>query len=247
MFKKIKVKKSGRRIKDKRTTKKGIVFWGRVWRVISWPFRMIGRLCRKIWSFVCCIDLIGLVNFALLVAIIVLFSVLIMNIWERRNRQIVIVPEPVSVTAQVSVVEESAPASVMVQRITLPIATDVRTGKRELPSVNVVPVKKSEVAIAKKQTAARDNKFWGDIIIDSRGAGAMLQSGAQVNGNLYLQDMRKYTLPCDIRINGNLFLRDVNMLQFCGDFVITGNIYVSPRSSFGPIPKTAKLGGYVVL
>ena len=68
-----------------------------------------------------------------------------------------------------------------------------------------------------------------------------------VNGNLYLQDMHKYTLPCNIRVNGNVFLRDLGLLQFCGDFTITGNIYVSPRSSFGPIPRTARLGGRVIL
>jgi hypothetical protein len=131
------------------------------------------------------------------------------------------------------------------QTITLPMAQNKT--KNQQPSVNVVPVKKSEVEIVKKQTAKQNNTLMGDVIIDSRGAGAILQAGTQVNGNLYLQNMRKYTLPCDIRINGNLFLRDVNMLQFCGDFVITGNIYVSPRSSFGPIPKTARLGGHVVL
>lgn len=245
MLKKVKVKGSARHVKDKRTARH--IFWKRIWRILSWPFRMIVRLCRKVWSFVCGIDLVGLVNFALLVAIIVLFSVLIMNILEHRNRQIVVIPEPVPVTAQVSVVPESAPEYIMAQRITLPIATDSKTHKRQAPSVNVVPVKKSEVAIAKQQNAIHDNMILGDIIIDSRGAGAVLQPGTQVNGNLYLQYMRKYTLPCDIRINGNLFLRDVNMLHFCGDFVITGNIYVSPRSSFGPIPKTAKLGGHVVL
>lgn len=87
----------------------------------------------------------------------------------------------------------------------------------------------------------------GDVIIDSRGAGAILRKDTQVNGNLYLQNMRKFTLPCNVRINGNLFLRDVNKLQFCGEFVVTGNIYVSPRSSFGPLPKNARIGGYVVL
>ena len=124
---------------------------------------------------------------------------------------------------------------------------DTKTNKKIEPAINVVPVQKSDVQVVKQQTATVKNRFWGDVIIDSRGAGAMLQNGAQVNGNLYLQNMRKYTLPCDIRINGNLFLRDVNMLQFCGDFVVTGNIYVSPRSSFGPIPKTARVGGHVVL
>jgi hypothetical protein len=108
-------------------------------------------------------------------------------------------------------------------------------------------VKKSEVVIAKKQIAKQENKFLGDVVIDSRGAGKLLQNQSQINGNLYLQNMHKYTLPCDVKINGNLFLRDIGLLQFCGDFVVTGNIYVSPRSSFGPIPKTARVGGYVVL
>ena len=44
-----------------------------------------------------------------------------------------------------------------------------------------------------------------------------------------------------------MFVRDVNKLQFCGDFEITGNIYVTPTSSFGPIPRSARLGGQVIL
>ena len=101
--------------------------------------------------------------------------------------------------------------------------------------------------VAEKQTAKINNKMYGDVIIDSRGAAAMLQNGSEIDGNLYLENMRKYVLPCDIKITGNMFVRDVNMLQFCGDFEITGNIYVSPRSSFGPIPRTAHLGGQVIL
>ena len=75
----------------------------------------------------------------------------------------------------------------------------------------------------------------------------VVKNGAHIQGDLYIQDMRKYTLPCDIVIDGNLFLRDVNMLNFCGDFTVRGNIYVSPRSSFGPVPSTARIGGQVIL
>ena len=214
-------------------------FWKRMWKIICWPFRMIAKLWRRFWNWVRKVDIIGLTNIALLVTIIVLFSMLIINLVGCRKEQVVVVAKSVPVTQQV-VVEQKVS-----QTITLPMAQN--TTKNQQPSVNVVPVKKSEVEIVKKQTAKQNNTLMGDVIIDSRGAGAILQAGTQVNGNLYLQNMRKYTLPCDIRINGNLFLRDVNMLQFCGDFVITGNIYVSPRSSFGPIPKTARLGGYVVL
>ena len=87
----------------------------------------------------------------------------------------------------------------------------------------------------------------GDVVIDTRRAASVIEHNTRVQGNLYLQNMRKYTLPCGVRVEGNLFLRDVNLLQFCGEFTVTGNIYVNPRSSFGPIPANARVGGYVIL
>lgn len=256
MFKKLKIKRAARRVQStrrpahKKNTRRSTrrTFWSRVWNIICWPFRMIAKLCRRFWNWVCRLDVVGLVNITLLIAIIVLFSMLIIDIVGCRRNQIVVVAEPVPVTHQVSITDAPAPRSITPRKKpTLPMRVDTKTNKKIEPAINVVPVQKSDVQVVKQQTATVKNRFWGDVIIDSHGAGAMLQSGAQVNGNLYLQNMRKYTLPCDIRINGNLFLRDVNMLQFCGDFIITGNIYVSPRSSFGPIPKTARLGGHVIL
>ena len=245
MSKTEKITKATNRVK-KSQKKKG--FWSKVWKVICWPFKKIAKICGRIWNWICGINLIGLVNCALLVAIIVLFSMLIMDIVACNKKQVVIVAKPVTpTTEQVTVSEDSAPYEINLKRTVLPIKTDSVTRKKSAEAINVVPVKKAEVQIAKQQTAKQNEKFWGDVIIDSRAAGAILHSGATVNGNLYLQDMRKFVLPCGIRINGNLFLRDVNMLQFCGDFVVTGNIYVSPRSSFGPIPKTARVGGHVIL
>ena len=95
--------------------------------------------------------------------------------------------------------------------------------------------------------AGGDGKIYGDIIIESREEAIVLKNGAHIRGNLYLQNMYKYVLPCDIKIEGNLFLRDLNMLHFCGRFTITGNIYVTPNSSFGPIPRDAYLGGQIIL
>lgn len=250
MFSKLKMKFAARRVKTKkktrRATKNKKTFWTRIWNIICWPFRAIAKITRRIWNWVCKINLIGLLNLTLLAAIIVLFSVLIMNVIGCRKQSVVIVAKPTT-TQQVVVTDAPAPRKITERTVKLPMHIDPQTNKRVTPAVNVVPVKRASVEIAKRQTATKNNKFWGDVIVDSRAAGAMIQNGAQVNGNLYLQNMRKYTLPCDIRINGNLFLRDVNMLQFCGNFVITGNIYVSPRSSFGPIPKTARLGGHVIL
>lgn len=248
MSDKKKIQSAAQRVKTNKATKsKRNGFWKRVWNIICWPFRKIAKLCRWLWNWLCRINLVGLVNLTLLVAIIVLFSMLVIDVIGCNRKTVVVMAKDIPVTAQVEVTENSAPSEITQRNTVLPIKVNPKTNKKEAPAVNVVPVKKSEVQIVKQQTATKNNQFWGDVIIDSRGAGAMLQNGAVVNGNLYLQNMRKYTLPCDIRINGNLFLRDVNMLQFCGDFIITGNIYVSPRSSFGPIPKTARLGGYVVL
>lgn len=212
-------------------------FSARVLNIIKWPFRAIVKLLRKIWDWICKINLIGLANSALLVAIIVLFSMLIMDFKGCKKQQTIVMPEPIPVVTQKTHVETPK----------LPLPTDTVNRKKTVQAVRVVPVSKVEIEVVKKQTAIHNKQFWGDVVIDNRSAGALLQNNTQVNGNLYLQNMRKYVLPCNIRINGNLFLRDVNMLQFCGDFVITGNIYVSPKSSFGPIPKTARLGGYVVL
>lgn len=257
MLKKMKVKSAGKRVQStkrtaKRTAKKQNMFWTRVWNIICWPFIMIARGCRWcmrmivrgvkwLWNWLCAINVVGLVNLTLLVAIIILFSMLIIDVVGCRKQVVVVAPQ----TTHQVVAKETR--TVKPRPVTLPMKVNAKTNKRIGGSVNVVPVKRTEVEIVKKQTAVKSNRFWGDVIVDSRASGAMLQNKSQVNGNLYLQNMRKYVLPCDIEINGNLFLRDVNMLQFCGDFVVTGNIYVSPRSSFGPIPKTARVGGHVVL
>lgn len=254
MFDKLKMKFAAKRVqknkknankKNSHKRAKRTSFWKRVWNIICWPFRMIAKLCRRFWKWLCGINIIAMVNLALLVAIIVLFAMLIIDIVGCRN-QVVIVAKPQVPEQQVTVTDASAPRTVK-QRPVLPIKSNKVANKNAEPTVSVVPVKSTQVQIAKNQTATKNNQFWGDVIIDNRAAGAMLQNNAMINGNLYIQNMRKYTLPCDIHIHGNLFLRDVNMLQFCGDFVITGNIYVSPRSSFGPIPKTARLGGHVIL
>ena len=232
-----KVKAAARRVKS--TRKAAMVKKSKklnsVWNIFYWPFRQITKLCRWFWNWVSEINVIGLVNVTLLVSIIVLFSMLILDFTKCNKAPVVIIADPVPVT-------KPAIESDIVQTPVLPVISN-----NVAEPVNVVPVKKSEVAIAKKQIAKQEDKFLGDVVIDSRGAGKLLQNQSQINGNLYLQNMHKYTLPCNVKINGNLFLRDIGLLQFCGDFVVTGNIYVSPRSSFGPIPKTARVGGYVVL
>lgn len=86
----------------------------------------------------------------------------------------------------------------------------------------------------------------GTLLLDGRKHATRMPAGSVITGNLILQNMARYTLPCGVRVNGDLFLRNVNMLKFCGRFAVKGNIYVSSNSSFGPIPKNAMLGGQVI-
>ncbi len=249
MFNKLKMKIAARRVQrnnKRKTTKKSTHsgFWIRVWRTICAPFRIVwGWIC-ALWSWVKTIDLVGLVNATLLCAIIALFSMLIIDIVNCRKQPIVIVANPTTHVAKpTSNAKPITPAAA--QQVTLPIRRDAKTRKFVAAPVNVVPVKKC--AVTERQTARTDNTLHGDIILDSRGAAKILKSGDKIHGNLYLQNMGKYTLPCDIQVDGNIFLRDMGLLQFCGEFSVTGNIYVSPRSSFGPIPANAHIGGQVIL
>ncbi|MDR1071021.1 MAG: hypothetical protein LBL21_00030 [Rickettsiales bacterium] len=103
-----------------------------------------------------------------------------------------------------------------------------------------LPIRRNAPAVAKKKSVP------GTLMIDGHGRKANLSPMTTVGGDLILQNMRAFTLPCGVRINGNLMLRNVKLLKFCGCFDIAGNIYVSSDSSFGPIPKNAYLGGQVI-
>ena len=223
--------------------------------IVSWPFRMIGRAfrwffdcvtailswfwdllvwaMRGIWAWICGINLIGLINLALLVAIIVLCSMLILDILNCRRKPIVINGPAKNVQIEFTKTKKS-----------IPIPNRRNETKGELPVATVVPTKPSADPTLQANT---EGELYGDIIIESRGEAVMIKNGMHIHGNLYLQRMNKYVLPCNVTIDGNLFLRDLRILQFCGAFNVKGNIYVSPRSSFGPIPHNAKVGGQVIL
>lgn len=254
MFKQLKMKIATRRLQREKQRKsaaakrKKATFWGRVWNVITAPFRMIGRGIRYVWEWIRTIDMIGLVNLTLLIAIIVLFAMLIIDIVNCNKKPVVVVADTPAVMVtpaprpQISVTDDAAPR-VVKPRQTLPLRRDPAT--RKFIDRPITVVKSGAPVVPCDARPARN--LQGDIIVDRTPGTPVLTDGVHIHGNLFLQNMRKYTLPCGAVIHGNLFLRDVNMLQFCGDFTVTGNIYVSPRSSFGPIPRTARLGGQVIL
>ncbi len=129
----------------------------------------------------------------------------------------------------------------------LPMKKDESTGIT--PQIQVVGVEKP-VIIEETATPADElpeQKLYGDVIVDKYAGAPVLSNGVNVDGNLFIQNMRKYTLPCDATITGNLFVRNVERLRFCGKFTVKGNVYVNRQSSFGPIPQDAKVGGQVIL
>ena len=215
-------------------------------RAFMKPFRMIGRalrwlwdticaICAWIWEWICGINIVGLINLTLLLAIIILFSMLIIdvircphNLNQKQNAK---------TAGNVTVVSSKYDAKTSTATVPLP-------NRRAAQNNTTATVTK-----ANSTTTCQKQKtnLYGDVIIESRDDTIVLKNGTHVHGNLYLQRMRKYVLPCGVVIDGNLFLRDVNLLQFCGPFTVNGNIYVSPRSSFGPIPYKARVGGQVIL
>ncbi|MDR1026873.1 MAG: hypothetical protein LBL46_00450 [Rickettsiales bacterium] len=105
---------------------------------------------------------------------------------------------------------------------------------------------KTTIAASRQGAPRQTSRIAGDIVIDGHGRAVILKGVSEIDGNLFLQNMRRYTLPCGLRVTGNLSLRDVRLLKFCGPFSVGGNIYVSRDSAFGPLPKDATLGGQVI-
>lgn len=199
--------------------------------ILSWIWELIVALCQIIWKWLCDINIVGLINLTLLLAIIVLFSMLIMDFISCHRTKVV--SAPAKQTKIETTVAKNSGA----------FTNNLAQNKISEP-VHVVSAEPSKSPLLR---AHRDGKIYGDIIIESHGEAIVLKNNAHIRGNLYLQHMRKYVLPCGVKIEGNLFLRDLHILQFCGPFTITGNIYVSPRSSFGPIPHDSRLGGQIIL
>ena len=216
------------------------------WRAIKAVWRFICRVCRKIWNWLKEINIVGMINLTLLVAIIILFSSLISNVVccnrakPNKSGNVVVTTDSYNANNNRKVVQRNFNTD-------LPMRADPETGIT--PKIKVVGVKKP-VVDTNLSVPAKDlpkQTLYGDVVVDTYPNAAILRNGVNVNGNLYIQNMRKYTLPCGAKISGNLFVRNVEKLSFCGAFTVKGNIYVTHRSSFGAIPQDSFVGGQVIL
>lgn len=221
------------------------------WRVIKAIWRFLVRVCRAIWNWLTGINVIGMINLTLLIIIIILCSCLICNIFRcGKSGDVITKKGNVTVTSGSYTAPNKVDNLKVINRkydTSLPVKQDSQTGIT--PKIKVVGVKKPVIDenISLPENELPKQNLYGDVIVDNYPGSVILMNGVNVNGNLYVQNMRKYTLPCGAKISGNLFIRNVEKLSFCGSFSVKGNIYVTHRSSFGPIPRDAYVGGQVIL
>ena len=218
------------RVQRKKSMLKKIILFP--WELCKKIWRFICRICKAIWNWLKSIDIIGMINLTLLVAIIVLFMGLILN-FRQCNQS----ANGINTASKPQIVDTRK----VVQRKSVP-------NLQKKPQIQIIdkPVAIKNISLPANKKLPKQ-VLMGDVIIDTYANSPVLLNGAVVKGNLFIQNMRKYTLPCDIKINGNLFIRNVDKLNFCGKFTVRGNIYVSKESSFGVIPSAALVTGQVIL
>lgn len=217
-------------------------------KILLFPFRVLGA----IWNWLKSIDIVGMINLTLLVAIIILFSSLISDFvnCKKCSKKVSVEKQPEIVMTQKQPKLENR--RLMQRKFSTvlpvkPVKVDDKTQIR--PQIKTVGVAKPEIVRELSLPAKElpEQNLAGDVIVDIKPSSPVLSNGVKVNGNLYIQNMRKYTIPCDAKINGHLFIRNVNKVNFCGKFTVNGNIYVNRQSSFGPIPEDAKINGQIIL
>ena len=226
-------------------------------RAIKWLWRLICRICRAIWNWLKSIDIIGMINLTLLVAIIVLFLSLISNFvcckkYSAGNNNTQSTNQVVDKWATQK--QQSNDNRRVVKRkytnaTVLPVKVDVADKNVVRPQIRTVGVEKPEIVTELATPAAElpQQVLSGDVIVERAPYSPVLSNGVKINGNLFIQNMRKYTMPCDAKINGHLFVRNVQKLSFCGKFKVNGNVYVNRESSFGPFPEGTKINGQIIL
>lgn len=215
-------------------------------RIITFPW----RVCCAVWNWLKKIDVVGMVNLTLLVVIILLFSSLIVDLVRyqrcpmykriKSDNNVVTVMKNDSVSDSRKVVKRTFST-------TLPVKADKKTNIT--PKIKTIGVKKPQIVkeVSLPVEELPQQSLSGDVIVTVDSSSPILYNGAKINGNLIIQNMRKYTLPCGVKINGHLFIRNVERLSFCGGFTVNGNIYVNRQSSFGALPNGTKINGQIIL
>lgn len=210
---------------SKKKDKKSFV--GRVWAAIR-----SGAI--SVWNWIKTWNVMWVLN-AILLLLVILMFLMFLQIMSWNKQPVVQSPQQVSRSTTASYQRVSQPVKVIKEKTTATMETNTQTGV----TVISLPLKKLPVN-------STPNRARRDVVVD-RNSSVILKPMTAVRGNLYIQNMNTYTLPCGMQIDGHLIVRNVKYLKFCGCFDIKGNIYVDPNSSFGAIPAQAKLGGQVIM
>ncbi|MCL2537875.1 MAG: hypothetical protein FWF34_02880 [Alphaproteobacteria bacterium] len=258
MQKKTKIVKATGRVAAAKSTAKP-TFWARVCSCIKACAKFIFiTVPVAIWNWLRRQSWVTLINLALLLVVIILVSMMICrtvgNSCSKVRTNTISAAVGVSKTADApapTVVD--VPARVTIDptkdqlTISVPLTQIGKPVAEAMAAKQNVATRPAPTPVREKRPLVANVERHGDTIVDgTRGADSRPVAGANIRGNLYLQNMRQYTLPCNVRVEGDLYLRNVNMMRFCGPFTVTGNIYVSANSSFGPIPANGRLGGQVI-
>lgn len=217
----------------------------RIVKIISWPW----RACCALWNWLKSIDVVGMINLTLLLVIIILFGALTID-FTRGNRTIADGSAQYCATSNVTKKQATTDSRKIAKRVfktALPVQADKQTGIK--PKIKVVGFDKPQI-VKEQSLPAKElpqQVLSGDVIVDNYPSSPVLSNGVKINGNLFVQNMRKYTIPCDAKINGHLFIRNVARLNFCGKFKVNGNVYINRGSVFGVLPEGAKINGRIVL
>ena len=218
-------------------------------RAIKWLWNLLCRVCRAIWNWLKSIDIVGMINLTLLVAIIVLFLSLISDFvrCNKCNKAIASNNKSDVTMVQKSNAVDNRRVVKRKYSTVLPVKVDSETNIT--PKIRTIGVAKPEIVreLSVPANELPQQTLSGDVIVERHPGAPVLSNGVKVNGNLYIQNMNKYTIPCDAKINGHLFIRNVHKVNFCGKFKVNGNVYVNRESSFGPLPAGTKINGQIIL
>lgn len=223
-------------------------------RALRWIFVTVPV---AIWRWIKSIDIVGLANMALLAVIIVMFGILLINILDindsRNGRGGSALFNNAIAGGGVGANNHSPSDASDSDKVV--VKTTVTAGDQTKEAVITLPLRKNSDGVpsadADKPVSKDNRDFVGDIILDGSDMWDMPRvarpgRGANIDGNLFVQNMHQYTLPCGIKITGDLILRNVGMVRFCGAFSVGGDVRVTANSSFGPFPADASIAGNVI-
>jgi hypothetical protein len=186
----------------------------------------------------------------LLMCLAVAMMVVLIKVVQQNNLLASKVKKPVA-AQYVSKAQAKKPAPRVVSaKVPAKVSLNTSTGvaKIELPMKDVVSKATGRQFAGAKPRPVISNAEWlrQEEAVRPAARVKVLPPMSEVNGNLYIQNLTSYVVPCGTKVRGDMIIRNVKKLGFCGCVEVRGNIYVGKGTSFGPLPADAKIGGRII-